>query len=353
MIFSQNQVTQAYVAKAVKSTIVDNTGSIVSNLVLGDTHVGVNTKKDHFYIQHFGQGGLTRSDLIDPNKVLSVSSVSAVKMQKPLCIHKVELASNVNGGVPIPAEDYVLRIDFRPFPTWSEENVYSKDFAVHVFGAMTASAFYAKMAIQAVKSFARESVPLVKIYLESDGEAATNGLKTLTEVTKYSKESGLTGTYISLVFETVEQPWRRGVMESYKINFTLSPTTVEFGGDEVIWGKTDTYDHATNETSAGLKNTKVIKNTHLAADYEFFTMKNRADQYGTVGYPDNLETAYMVDLTKEYDFINIHYFTDESGVDVQKSEKDLVLMVEAGTSADLIAALNAVLPATKQIPAIV
>ena len=89
-------------------------------------------------------------------------------------------------------------------------------------------------------------------------------------------------------------------------------------------------------------------------------MKNRADQYGTVGYPDNLETAYMVDLTKEYDFINIHYFTDESGVDVQKSEKDLVLMVEADISAGLsqasnglIADLNAVLPATKQIPAIV
>lgn len=345
MIFAQNQVSQAYIVKALKEELLDAKKKPLSTLVLGDAKIGSDTAKSHFYLQHFGQGGLTRSDLIDPCKVIYANKVDAAKLERPLCIHKVQLASSSL----VVGEDYVLRIDFSAFPTRSQENTYSKDFAVHAFAGMNASTFYKKMAIQAAKSFAREAVPLVTIKLETGGTAA-NQLGTLSDpIDVNTKESDLTNTYTGIVFEEVEQPWRLGMQESQPLNFTLHPTTIYTNGDDVIWGSTDTYDATTGESIVGLVNTNTVKNGKKTADFEYFTMKNRADQYGNMGYPDSLETKYLVDPSKEYDYITIHYFYDGSNESVQKSEKDLVIITEKGQSAAVVTALNKVLPADKQI----
>lgn len=360
MIFSQNQVSQVYVSNSI--TVEINPLDSTSNV--GAIYVGKSADKSHFYIQHKGAGGITRSDLINPSKVISASRTAASKMCPQRCNHAVQLRSDINAGAPVTAQDYVLRINFRSFPTQSDENVYSKDFAVHVFGTMTASTFYKKMAIQAAKSFARETVPLVKIYLSylADGETSNAwGLgASAEEVTVNTKEADIPDhSYIGLVFVAEQQPWRRG-MGSFKVDFTLSPTTIEFGGDEVIWGKTDTYNPTTGENTPGITPGKYgqrLFNSQLAADYEYFAMKNRADQYGAVGYPDNIETEYLVKPDTDYHFINIHYYTDESNENVQRSEKDLVIMVADITDGGLMFStntlateLNKYLPVDKQLP---
>ena len=64
----------------------------------------------------------------------------------------------------------------------------------------------------------------------------------------------------------------------------------------------------------------------LAADYEYFFHGERGDQYRMVGWPDYIPTSYMVDTTKEYDFVQIHYAYVGPNESCQKSEKDLVFL---------------------------
>ena len=68
-----------------------------------------------------------------------------------------------------------------------------------------------------------------------------------------------------------------------------------------------------------------------------------------MGYPNNLITEYLVDPTLEYNTIDIHYAYVGSNESVQKSEKDITIVVpkvgEDNATAnkltnDIIAAIN-------------
>jgi hypothetical protein len=58
-------------------------------------------------------------------------------------------------------------------------------------------------------------------------------------------------------------------------------------------------------------------------------MGERGDQYKNYGWPNVIPTKYMVDPTDKdgYDVINIHYSYVGSNESVQKSEKDIFIVV--------------------------
>ena len=72
-----------------------------------------------------------------------------------------------------------------------------------------------------------------------------------------------------------------------------------------------------------------LTNSHLAAELEYFAMGERADLYRNVGWPDSIPTKYIVnpDNAYGYDMINIHYAYVGSNHAVQKSEKDITILV--------------------------
>ena len=80
-------------------------------------------------------------------------------------------------------------------------------------------------------------------------------------------------------------------------------------------------------------------------------MGERGDQYRNMGWPNVIPTKYLVDPSKEYDVLNIHYFYQGDGISVQKSEKDIQIVVPRPGEKDytninaLIAAIKAVVPA--------
>ena len=55
-------------------------------------------------------------------------------------------------------------------------------------------------------------------------------------------------------------------------------------------------------------------------------MGERADIYRGVGFPNNIPTKYMVDASKEYHVLDIHYAYVGSNESVQKSEKDITIV---------------------------
>ena len=308
--FSTNQVRQLYVAKALKSPNVGATDAAGSIAVKSDT------AKTHLYFEYMGAGGMTRSDLIDIKNILHAKATDADDLAHDLAKYKLTLDASVNSGAPVAGQDYILRIAFRNYIGLSEEDQYFKYGMVHAYAGMTASDFYKTLVLSLVKNFSRKEEGLLKFYLETGGTNADTVAGTPTEVTKDTKESTLTGTYTGIVIEEAPQEWILGVMEQTPVNFTLQPVTIIVNGDERIWG-----------TVKQVASTSSIPDGRKIADLEYFCMGERGDVYRMVGFPNVIRTKYLVDPDTKYNVIDIHYAYVGPDESVQKSEKDITIVV--------------------------
>ena len=321
--FSTNQVRQLYVAEALKSSNVTATDAAGSIAVKSDT------AKTHLYFEYMGAGGMTRSDLIDIKNILHAKATDADDLAHELKAVTVTLDSNVNSGNPVAGQDYVLRIAFRQYVGMSEEDQYFKYGMVHAYAGMTASDFYKKLALSLAKNFSREVVPLIKIEVhskatKSKGGFDSNGYMVVTPTTKDNGKSDTTNPYYatdtlvtdidSIRITEVEQPWRVGVMSQTPVYVTVQSVPVTVNGDERHWAT------LTEGTSGSISNDKLI------ADLEYFCMGERGDIHRGVGFPNSIPTKYMVDASKKYHVLDIHYAYVGSNEAVQKSEKDITIV---------------------------
>lgn len=308
--FSTNQVRQLYVATALKSP------NVIASDTAGSIAVKSDTAKSHLYFEYMGAGGMTRSDLIDIKNILYAKATDADDLAYDLAKYKLTLDDTVNGGEPVVAQDYILRIAFRNYPGLSEEDQYFKYGMVHAVTGMTASDFYKTLALSLVKNFSREEQGLLKFYLETQGSDEGVVAGTPTEVTKDTKESSLTGTYTGIIIEEAPQDWILGVMEQAPVNFTIQPDLIIDNGDGRIWG-----------VVKKVTSTNSIPDGHKIADLEYFCMGERGDVYRMVGFPYVIRTKYLVDPDIKYNVIDIHYAYVGPNESVQKSEKDITIVV--------------------------
>jgi hypothetical protein len=64
-------------------------------------------------------------------------------------------------------------------------------------------------------------------------------------------------------------------------------------------------------------------------------MGERGDQYRNIGWPNVIPTKYLVDPTKQYDTLEIHFAFTDTGVNSYRSEKDITIVTEGGNSSIL------------------
>ena len=315
-IFTENQATLVYVAKALKT-------DFASLKDAGDILVKATPDKQAIYFQHKGVADISRSDLIEVKNIISANATAAKDMEKKLKNATVTLNTSVNGGKPIAGQDYVLRLVFSGYIGISpEDSQYWKYGVVHATNGMTASDFYKKMALSIAKNMSREAVQFIKVFLGD------------TEVTSRTKEDKLTGTYTGVTIKEVAPDWIRGTKQEKIVRLTAEPTTVNDGTGDVVWG---TVKYSDGDT---LKNGKEI------ADMEYFFAGEKGDQYRLINWPDYVPTEYLVDPTQEYDVIDIHYSYVGANESVQKSEKDIKLIVPAGKADNISKAINALITAS-------
>lgn len=379
MVFSVNQVTQLYVAKTVKDK------GVLVNDAAGS--IAVKSDKDgYLYFEYMSPAGKIRSDLVNPKHIKTYKVTDGEDMSHKLKAVTVKLDPTVAEGTLIPGQDYILKIAIRQYIGNSDEDIQYKFGAVHAYSGMTATDFYNKMVESLNKNFSREVVKLLDFGVTGNKATATIGGATVTalkagtdgnkislqtatdsseslEVTKSNGNitikatlvtstgdtikdlkklissdpiastlveiSGIesskvtaagptalaNGTSTGIYIEEVEQPWKLGVFEKVPVYFEVFPDTVLADGDERIWGTVET---TTSE--------KVVYNGSKIADLEYFCMGARGDIYRNMGWPNSIETQYLVDPSKQYNAINIHYYYVGSNEGAQKSEKDIVLV---------------------------
>lgn len=336
--FSTNQARHLYVAKAFK------TPSVLKTDTAGAIAVKADNAKNHVYFEYKGAANLMRSDLITINNIMYAKATSADKMARKLKSYTIALDSTINGGEPAVGKDYILRLIFSQYVGMSDADQYFKYGMVHTYAGMTVDKFYKELAVSLAKNFSRELVPLVKIEVHS---AATvnkegfdsNGYMVVNPNTVDNGKSDITNPYFaadtlvtdidSIRITEVEQPWRLGVKAQVPVYFTVQPVTVNIDGDERLWA---TVTETTNGT---------IGNGKTIADMEYFYLGERGDAYRNVGFPNNFDITYLVDPSKEYHTLDIHYAYVGSNEAVQKSEKDLTIVCDNKTELNkIISAFN-------------
>lgn len=315
-VFSVNQARHLYVAKEVK------TPHVVSADAAGSIAVRTNKEKSHLYFEYKSADNLVRSDLIDVKNIMYAKATDIKDMQRELKAVTVTLDNTVNGGSPVGGQDYILRIAFRQFVGMSDEDTYIKYGMVHAYNNMSISDFYKELAKSLVKNFSRELTPLVKFTLAEGEEAVPVDVNT--------KWDTLEGNYTALVIDEVEQPWVLGTMAQVPVYFDVYPTTITIDGDERIWGVVED-----TESEGYIGNGKNI------ADLEYFCMGERGDIYRNIGWPNVITTKYLVDPSKEYYTLDIHYAYVGANESVQKSEKDITIVTaDKATINNIVSAIN-------------
>lgn len=366
-IFTANQVNQVYVLKP-NSTVVSNLDAshqITKANNAGSVGLGKTADGKSIYFKHLGAGGLTRSDLIEIANIMDVKATPASKMARALTAAKVTLNTEaLVSSKPVAGEDFVLRLKFQNPVGMSPENQYWKYGVVHATASMTASEFYLKLASSIAKNMAREAVQLVKVYV-------TYSTSSKTEITKDSDISDSTTfsqTYTGIQIEEVEQDWILGIKQDKPLVFTVEPTWVNNGTEDVVWGDV-VYNNSKKTVGgavpsvtiagSGAPSAGTVVNSKLMADYEYFYHGERGDQYRMVNWPDYIPTQYLVDPTWQYgyDTVAIHFAYVGANHSVQKSEKDITFIVPRASTdstasnpgalaASILSAINAVLPYT-------
>lgn len=278
-VFNTNQNRQLYVATEFTS---DTPAS------LGQIAMGVTSDNKQFWFKHYGQGGLTRSDLITSGSVEYAKVTSADKLRYYLRTATIALNTNINDGDIVAGQDYVVRINIYNYLAPGDTNKTTKYGSVHGFSGMTTTEFYEALAANLTANFSKEVAPLLTFTASSSGVTVTE----------------------------VEQPWVPGTLAREHVHFDVSCAPILYEGDDVLW----MLPAPVTASSVYLGNGKDI------ADLEIFCHGERGDQYRGIGWPNVIPTRYEVDPDKEYYVLDIHYWFSDTGVNVHKSEKDITIV---------------------------
>lgn len=319
-IGSDNQFRNLYVMKTYKA-------SESALAAVGDTTLKVDTAKNSMYLVYKDTEDNLTSDIIDLKNLLYVKSTKAADMARKLNSQSVTLNED-----PISGQDYVLNVEVRNFVALGDDSTYIKFGAVHAVKGMTKSDFYKAMALNLAKNFSREVSPILNVSLNKYNSTGTTNTKVAVLVNgKMQNLAALTSTetYTSIIIDEVEQPWRRGVAQVEPVNFNTTCGTVLVDGNDVIWGTVE------KEEGDPINNGKQI------ADMEWFYHGTRGDIYREATYPDNFDFKPLVDETKAYSTLDIHFAYVGPGVEVAKSERTItVVCADAAELNKLITAIK-------------
>lgn len=324
-IGSDNQFRNLYVMKAYK----DSESALAA---VGDLTLKVDTAKSNVYLVYKDTEDTITSDLISIKNLLYAKATKAADMARTLNSQSVTLNAD-----PISGQDYVLNVEVRNFVALGDDSTHIKFGAVHAVKGMTKSDFYKAMAVNLAKNLSREPSPILNVLLTKNDSAASGEKDSEVAVLLNGKMQNLaalksTETYTDIIIDEVEQPWRRGVAQVEPVNFNTTCGTILMDGDDVIWGTVE------KEEGDPINNGKQI------ADMEWFYHGTRGDIYREATYPDNFEFKPLVDETKAYSTLDIHFAYVGPGVEVAKSERTITVV--CATAAELTKLITALKTAT-------
>ena len=310
--FSVNANRQMYVGSTYSASVTSGS----STGVIGAVKCITDGTKKEFYFMYKGADTVLKSDFIPLDNLTYVKAIDCADMITVMKKLKVALDSTINSGAPVAGQDYTLTINFRNFFSSGDASQYFKAASVHATTGMTAAQFYAEMKNQLDLAFAYE-------------DGAT---KTSNPYLAFTYDAN--GVYI----QEKPQEWTLGTKKQRRVMFDVLMSRIYTGGEDVVWG---TVTDQTPAKASAVVGTNAIGNGKQIADLEWFCMGERGDQYRNVGYPNVIETKYLVNPDLEYHALEIHYAFTDAGVNSYRSEKEITVVFPKGAASHEYDEINA------------
>ena len=274
-------------------------------------------------------GKAIRSDLI--TNILHAKATAAEAMQRKLKAIKI----TATDADIVAGQDYIVQLEYRKFISQSDEDTYQEvGMARAKKTGDDVEVVLAELAKNLYANTKKQELVEVKVIV-GGVEKAVSALLDTDVVT-------------AIVIREIEQPWTLGIKQEEAVEFSVSTLPIVASGAEAAWAT------ITDETASST----VVGNGKKTADLEYFLMGERGDIYRNMGWPNVIPTRYLADASKVYDYIDLHYAYAGTCEDVQKSEKDITLVIPAGTvgsedhtvASTVLAAINALNVVTIEEP---
>lgn len=334
MVFSTNQARQIYVAK---QAVDYAKGFPTATTKVGDICLG--STDEEIFFKYMGPDTAMRSDLIKKSLITSATLIHGAHLKKYLHQYDITLSAD-----PVAGQEYLLRINLLGYASLGIENTYQKYGYVRAVSGMTKSKFYCELAKSLAANFSREPFPVYQFFVVASGGDVNTGTESATTYQEVKANTDiaktLTGTYEKITIREVSGPWHVGTDEDIPQMAQIYTDTIVVQGVETLWG---TVTEITDKAKLKERTDSVYRQL---ADMEYFYMGERADKYRYIGWPKVIFTNYMIDKigkTPE-DFsgatdatgvciLDIHYSYVGSNESVQKSEKDICIIIPSEDTA--------------------
>lgn len=303
MAFSINQVRHLFVAsdpKTANAAVTD----------LGDTSA-CGVAGQSLYFKHFGHGGVICSDKIAVENILYAKLSAGASLNTPLYKNTLTVSTAVAGQV------YTVKV-------LCEEFVGGVQDQRTVVAAYTSADTTAANVAKGLRVALRKALGFqVADSFSSEASSGDTG-----NIDNYKEALfTVTGSSTSVVISEVAPYWELGKFPAGKVvripqNGVTLCDIINSGNPTNLWGSVV---YAANGNAADA--------TKKLADLEYFCLGARGDEYRGMGYPYNIETKGEVVVTNNYDVIDIHYAYVGSNESVQKSEKDITILVPKDNTA--------------------
>lgn len=176
---------------------------------------------------------------------------------------------------------------------------------------------------------------------EIEAVLAGTGATTSTVVAVSSAATLTGGSATGVLIQEVAQPFSLGKKSSQPLTFKIESTSSDIVKTSPVTIENISWAEVTEQVA-----TEFISASYDIAEREYFFLGERGDVYRGMGYPNNMDINYMVDLTKTYNLIDFDFFYTGGGLHPQESPKHITIACEesgetsyTNTNA-LIAALN-------------
>lgn len=306
MNFNTNQTRHFYVAGT------DQSNSTISNNL--DIQVKQAATGEFYFIYKNADGELTRSDTINPKKVLSVKQTAAAEMDTKLKKHTIAIDTNAVTLSSLVGKTLDCIITVGGLFDYDPANNITVIASVvgNSTNTANATAFHKALAeaIAKVRPELVKGFPLFKVF--------SNG----TEVLPTTASGSITGAAAGVVVVEAPQKYVRARLTGEPCPITVAFRLADGNKEDIVWG-TDTI--ADSDISGNM----VVTGTRVVADLEWFALGERGDVYRDAAWPNNFETTYSIDLSKKYDILTIEYYWNGNAETVQKSPRMIQIAAEA------------------------
>ncbi len=312
--FNTNQTRHFYVAGAIDANVDTNLDIALKTTATGEM----------YFLYKNADGLLTRTDTIDPKKVVCLKKTAAADMDRKLMAHTVAVDTTAVTLSSLVGKTLDCIITIHGYFDYDEANTYT--FVASVVGnstnTATAAAFHKDLAIAIAKALPKpdKQYPLIHVF--------SNG----SEVTASTAAADVTGSSGGVVLVEGVQKYVRGKLTGEPCSFSVAFRLADSNIGDIVWG-TDTV------APSAISGFTVMPGAYTIADLEYFALGERGDMFRGNNWPNNYDTTYVIDLSKEYNMLSIEYYWAGNVENVQKSPRLIQIAAEASQSNDIVEAL--------------